>query len=451
MEYTAVRYPTKEYRQYRPGSKGLNVHYKAFREQFYGNKAIIKRSFRDVNRNPSVGQYTDQRGIPTFAYKIPNGKMYKTAPLMARIPRGGSVPRVVGSLGDVQGQEFFTEGTYQPPSAPGQSLNSPFLFGKASQTLQDATAQYQAQTGKPVNYKILQSQAFKDFYSGYVKNTQEYIDAYNYHPENTSGIDELATEQSTSELNAATNQEELQLVSPAMQPATTTPDTQDTSMGNTETSQTKPSVVQNIMNTISGVFTTRLPDNLTGGEGVDRTIAENTVGGQHINDAGEVGDKPFNRIAEATQDAQISNPGPAQVNQSLPANNPSSTANSTFDTNTEQDIRGPKDDASTSRKSSIGSDKSVEKGKAQDDFTKARKLSIDKMNKTTLEGLSEINGYNTKELKAKLTEHGIKFSPNAKKEVLAKLLHAYYKNHSNYKSMALEPPLQKKRKKVSLF
>ena len=237
MEYTAVRYPTKEYRQYRPGSKGLNVHYKAFREQFYGNKAITKRSFRTIHRNPSVGQYTDQRGIPTYAYKIPNGKMYKTTPLMDRIPRGGSVPRVVGSLGDVQGSEFFTEGTYQPPAAPGSTLNSPFLFGKASQRIQDATAQYQAQTGKPVDMKVIQSQPFKDFYTAYLKNTQEYMDAYNYHPEESSGIDELATEQSTTELNAVTKQEEeLQLVNPTMQPEATTPaaDTQDTPMPDAE-------------------------------------------------------------------------------------------------------------------------------------------------------------------------------------------------------------------------
>ena len=216
MEYTAVRYPTKEYRQYRPGSKGLNVHYKAFREQFYGNKAIIKRSFRTIHRNPSVGQYTDQRGIPTYAYKIPNGKLYKTAPLMDRLPRGGSVPRIVGSLGDVQGSEFFTEGTSQLSAAPGSSLNSPFLFGKASQTLQDATAQYQAQTGQPVNTKVIQSQAFKDFYTKVIKNTQEYKDAYNYHPENSQGIDELAAEQSSTQLNAATKQAELQVVGPAI-------------------------------------------------------------------------------------------------------------------------------------------------------------------------------------------------------------------------------------------
>lgn len=231
MEYTAVRYPTKEYRQYRPGSKGLNVHYKAFREQFYGNKAIIKRSFRTIHRNPSVGQYTDQRGIPTYAYKIPNGKLYKTAPLMDRLPRGGSVPRIVGSLGDVQGSEFFTEGTSQLSAAPGSSLNSPFLFGKASQTLQDATAQYQAQTGQPVNTKVIQSQPFKDFYTKVIKNTQEYRDAYNYHPENSQGIDELAVEQSTTELNAVTKQEELQLVDPAMQSVAPPPaDTPDTPM-----------------------------------------------------------------------------------------------------------------------------------------------------------------------------------------------------------------------------
>jgi hypothetical protein len=99
MEVIAVRYPTIEHRTYRPGSKGLNKHYKAHREQYYGHKGILQTSFKS-HHNPSVGQYTDQRGLPTFAYKIPNGKIYKTAPQMDKIPRGGNVPRVVGSLGE---------------------------------------------------------------------------------------------------------------------------------------------------------------------------------------------------------------------------------------------------------------------------------------------------------------------------------------------------------------
>jgi hypothetical protein len=100
MEQYAVRYPTVEYRRAQPGSKGLNKHYKAHRIQFFGHKGILKTSFQTIHRNASVGQYTDQRGIPSFAYKIPNGKMYKAAPQMDKLPRGGNVPRVVGTVGD---------------------------------------------------------------------------------------------------------------------------------------------------------------------------------------------------------------------------------------------------------------------------------------------------------------------------------------------------------------
>ena len=46
MEVIAVRYPTIEHRTYRPGSKGLNKHYKAHREQYYGHKGILQTSFK---------------------------------------------------------------------------------------------------------------------------------------------------------------------------------------------------------------------------------------------------------------------------------------------------------------------------------------------------------------------------------------------------------------------
>jgi len=110
MEQFPIRYPQTEHRRYTPGSKGLNKHYKAHRVQFFGQKGIIKTEFRTIHRNPSVGLYTDQRGIPSFAYKIPNGKIYKTAPQMDKLPRGGNVPRVVGTLGDVF-QDVVDQGT----------------------------------------------------------------------------------------------------------------------------------------------------------------------------------------------------------------------------------------------------------------------------------------------------------------------------------------------------
>jgi len=126
MEQYAVRYPTVEYRRAQPGSKGLNKHYKAHRIQFFGHKGILKTTFQTIHRNPSVGLYTDQRGIPSFAYKIPNGKMYKTAPQMDKIPRGGNVPRIVGTVGD----EFNDvtnvpiASTVQPTSQPAQASNA---------------------------------------------------------------------------------------------------------------------------------------------------------------------------------------------------------------------------------------------------------------------------------------------------------------------------------------
>lgn len=429
MEYTAVRYPTKEYRQYRPGSKGLNVHYRAFREQFYGNKAIIKHSFRDIHRNPSVGQYTDQRGIPTYAYKIPNGKMYKTAPLMDRIPRGGSVPRVVGSLGDVQGPEFFTEGSYQPLAAAGQTLNSPFLFGKASQELQDATAQYQAQTGKPVNAAVIKSKEFTDFYSTFIQNRIASEDSYLQRFQNDfQKPDEISNVE-----------DELTLVNPAMntdqstQPA---PDTMDTPMGNTAESEGL--LTQAVGHVSNFLFNTRWPNNLTGEQPVDKNTAQSTTNDpQNVNDAGNYKDMPVDRISGANQNTLISNPGPIQVSQTNVANTAESTlANQVMDRNTEQDIRGPKDKAVT--------DKDTE-------YRNARKLSIYKINQTTLEGKSEIDGYNMTDLKKKLTEKGLEFNKNSSKKELAKLLHSWYTMHKDYKDIRPEKVKLKRAKKVNNF
>jgi len=85
--------------------------------------------------------------------------------MMDKIPRGGNVPRVVGTLGDVQGPEFFQEGTYQPPAAPtGTTLNADYTFGKGGPMFQAAAKEYEAKTGKPMDYKTTQSPEFKAFF-----------------------------------------------------------------------------------------------------------------------------------------------------------------------------------------------------------------------------------------------------------------------------------------------
>jgi len=102
MEDVYVRYPTVEYRTYRPGSKGLNIHYKGYREAPFGMKGKLRTSIKDYHRTVAVSGYVDQRGVNTFAYKIPDAKQHRAAPFMDRLPRGGLVPRIVGSIGDVE-------------------------------------------------------------------------------------------------------------------------------------------------------------------------------------------------------------------------------------------------------------------------------------------------------------------------------------------------------------
>ena len=110
MEKAVVTYPEKRKLTYIPGSKGMNKQYRATRIAATKNQGIEAVRVKRIDKNVSVGQAVDQRGVPSFAYKIPNGKMYKTAPRADKIPRGGSVPRVVGEIGeqyqDVVGYQY---------------------------------------------------------------------------------------------------------------------------------------------------------------------------------------------------------------------------------------------------------------------------------------------------------------------------------------------------------
>jgi hypothetical protein len=110
MEKAVVTYPEKRKRTYIPGSKGMNKQYRATRIAATENQGIEAVRVKRIDKNVSVGQAVDERGVPSFAYKIPNGKMYKTAPRADKIPRGGSVPRVVVELGeqyqDVVGYQY---------------------------------------------------------------------------------------------------------------------------------------------------------------------------------------------------------------------------------------------------------------------------------------------------------------------------------------------------------
>jgi len=80
----------------------MNIHYQGYREGPYGNKGKLGTTVKSYHRTAAVSQYVDQRGVNTFAYKIPDAKQHKSAPFMDRVPRGGAVPRVVGSIGDVE-------------------------------------------------------------------------------------------------------------------------------------------------------------------------------------------------------------------------------------------------------------------------------------------------------------------------------------------------------------
>jgi hypothetical protein len=81
----------------------MNVHYKGYREGPYGIVGKKDINYKIIHRDISVGQYVDQRGINTFAFKIPSLKTWKIAPYMDKMPRTGAVPRVVGTLGDDDG------------------------------------------------------------------------------------------------------------------------------------------------------------------------------------------------------------------------------------------------------------------------------------------------------------------------------------------------------------
>jgi hypothetical protein len=194
MEQFPIRYPQTEHRRYTPGGKGLNKHYKAHRVQFFGQKGIIKTEFRIIHRNPSVGLFTDQRGIPSFAYKIPNGKMYKTAPQMDKIPRGGNVPRVVGTLGDVF-QDILDEG---PPGPASILRNKPQGFGgiidKPVNTTTTTTSTG-AQTNTPANPSVgselqLTGKTATDVYQtdSQVTKEEEFIDMTNNEFQNPKSV-----------------------------------------------------------------------------------------------------------------------------------------------------------------------------------------------------------------------------------------------------------------------
>ena len=103
MDETYRRYPDRGRFRYTPGSKGMNVHYKGYREGPYGVVGKKDINYKIMHKDNSVGQYVDQRGTNTFAFKIPSLKTWKIAPYMDRIPRSGAVPRIVGSLGDDDG------------------------------------------------------------------------------------------------------------------------------------------------------------------------------------------------------------------------------------------------------------------------------------------------------------------------------------------------------------
>ena len=124
MDYSYHRYPSAGIYKYNPGSKGLNVHYKLFREGPYGITGKRNLGYKILHKQASVGQFVDQHGASTFAYKIPSLKTWKTAPFMDRLPRGGEVPRIVGELGDDDGP-VSPELIAQPR---GEDLSSHFVI-----------------------------------------------------------------------------------------------------------------------------------------------------------------------------------------------------------------------------------------------------------------------------------------------------------------------------------
>lgn len=97
MEQITLRYPSKAKQSYYPGSKGWNNHYQSYRHEAFGESGVEKTTYKTPLEKTKYSGYVKASGLPTFAYKIPDGKIWKSAPYADRIPRGGSVPRIIGT------------------------------------------------------------------------------------------------------------------------------------------------------------------------------------------------------------------------------------------------------------------------------------------------------------------------------------------------------------------
>lgn len=97
MEQITLRFPSQGKQSYYPGSKGWNNHYQTYRHEAFGESGVEKTNYQVPMEKTKYSGYVKASGLPTFAYKIPDGKIWKSAPYSVRLPRGGSVPRIIGT------------------------------------------------------------------------------------------------------------------------------------------------------------------------------------------------------------------------------------------------------------------------------------------------------------------------------------------------------------------
>lgn len=111
MEQITLHFPSKDKQSYYPGSKGWNNHYQAYRHEAFGESGVEKTTYKVPLEKTKYSGYIKASGLPTFAYKIPDGKIWKSAPNADRLPRGGSVPRIIGTSSEGTSQQSATIGT----------------------------------------------------------------------------------------------------------------------------------------------------------------------------------------------------------------------------------------------------------------------------------------------------------------------------------------------------
>lgn len=120
MEVESIRFPPigPSFRnQYLAGSRGVSTK-NLYRANIYANKGthgISKISLKRHEKERNVNGYVMERGKSTYVYKVPKGFTTKQLLEISRVPRSGSVMRVVQQL---------NEETLFDPSAQNEVANA---------------------------------------------------------------------------------------------------------------------------------------------------------------------------------------------------------------------------------------------------------------------------------------------------------------------------------------